>query len=538
MNNNREEEEAINYAQEQRELAELGQYVETVSEEVEEFSKREVTTYGKQLPAVVEEYVQAAVKVSNGNYIPASIAFFTTLGQIVKDFIHIPYGQGREDTRIHFCWIQTSGTGKSTLWNFVGPVADRTFELINKRSSDESLNFTHPPLITNSSEETVLKSMPRVFDIFGLTDYTDAVLIGGYSKEKEAGLAEDAPPIWVDKRNAGKLEGNGLAHWDEFEYSGIFSQSQHQEKAIVYLNTLMNSLVGESWIISKALVSYENKVMECYCERSIFAMTYPPENLNEVIAQKGVMQRMLLYVKNIDKETQHQMRLEQISKAGIIEETNAPIDKYAKALYKLYTTTQERYEEVGGNPLKTVTYGPSFNKALKLSYFHMKEDLLGTRLEVDTLADNFTTRMTKTLTRMAVLCCVAESPSIKDKSLRFIVDGHHVEQAERIIRQCYISLVRWLDQSLAHKKVSITGKSYNTEFKRVFNKMDKDEDGFVNKTIYLAEVMKDIKKSKAQVYRIYSDLKPVNIFEEIKFGKSPYIRLIKRTKKNKKGDEE
>ena len=168
----------------------------------------------------------------------------------------------------------------------------------------------------------------------------------------------------------------------------------------------------------------------------------------------------------------------------------------------------------------------------------MKEDLLGTRLEVDTLADNFTTRMTKTLTRMAVLCCVAESPSIKDKSLRFIVDGHHVEQAERIIRQCYISLVRWLDQSLAHKKVSITGKSYNTEFKRVFNKMDKDEDGFVNKTIYLAEVMKDIKKSKAQVYRIYSDLKPVNIFEEIKFGKSPYIRLIKRTKKNKKGDEE
>ena len=56
-------------------------------------------------------------------------------------------------------------------------------------------------------------------------------------------------------RIAGQLEGNGLAHWDEFEYSGIFKQSQHKENSIVYLNTLMNSLAGESWIISKALTS-------------------------------------------------------------------------------------------------------------------------------------------------------------------------------------------------------------------------------------------------------------------------------------------
>ena len=188
-------------------------YDEPVNEEQEIFVEREKDENGKDLPAIVEEYVKAAVQVSNGNYIPASISFFTILGQIVKDFIHIPYGQGREDTRIHFCWIQTSGTGKSTLWNFVGPVANKTFKMINKRSNDESLKMAHPPLITNSAEPTVPKEMPRTFDIFGLTDYTDAVLIGGYSKEREGGEGDDAP-TWTDKRNPGKLEGNGLAHWD------------------------------------------------------------------------------------------------------------------------------------------------------------------------------------------------------------------------------------------------------------------------------------------------------------------------------------
>ena len=39
----------------------------------------------------------------------------------------------------------------------------------------------------------------------------------------------------VYEGNPGVLEGNGLAHWDEFEYSGIFKQTQHKENSIVYL---------------------------------------------------------------------------------------------------------------------------------------------------------------------------------------------------------------------------------------------------------------------------------------------------------------
>lgn len=517
----------------------INEYEETIDQE--KYSLRETEDYGQSLPIIVEEFVEAAVKVSNNNHIPASIAFFTVLGQVVKDFIHIPYGQGREDTRIHFCWIQTSGTGKSTLWNFVGPVSERLFKKINSNPPSKA----HPPLITNSPEDSVMDTMPRTFDTFGLTDYTDAVLIGGYSKERVAPTDAEPNPAWTDKRNPGKLEGNGLAHWDEFEYSGIFNQSQHQEKAIVYLNTLMNSLAGESWIISKALVSYENKVMECYCQRSVFAMTYPPDNLNEVITSKGVMQRMLLYVKNTPKATQHNMRLEQCDLAGQVHEVDAPIDKYADAMFNLYTLTQERFNEVGGDPLRTVTYGHNFNAALKLAYHHMQDDLLGTRLEVDVIADNFTTRMIKTLTRMAVLCCVAQSPSITDKSQRFIVTGHNVEQAERIVRQCYKSLVAWLDQSLRRKKQGINYPAFYTDFKSVFDELVKQnkterkglvkhrisDDDSIHKTAFMKAVIEKMDSSKNTVYRQYNELLPYGLFEEKKEGRTVYVRM-------KKGDEE
>lgn len=542
MNNDEYDEQAEEYALSlaQEELQEetllidnLEVFEENYDEEQESFSIREVADYGSDLPEVVEAFVQKAVEISHGNYIPASISFFTVLGQICKDFIHIPYDEGREDTRVHFCWLQTSGTGKSTLWNFVGPVSKKVFEMINSQGTG-NLKLKHPALHRTLHGEEEVTIMQRKFDVFGLTDYTDAVLIGGYSKDKPEPTDDEPNPKWIDKRNAGQLEGNGLAHWDEFEYSGIFNQSQHQEKAIVYLNTLMNSLAGESWIISKALMSYDNKIMECFCERSVLAMSYPPTNLNEVIATKGVMQRMLLYVKNVSKEAQDNMRLEQIYKAGRIKDNKQPIDNYAESIYKCYTTLQERFNDVNQEPLKTMTYDASFNKALVVAYQNMKQDLLGVRLEVDDLADNFTTRMIKTLTRMAVLCSVAESPSITNKEKRFIVTGDNVRQAERIVRQCYKSLVSWLDQSLSRRRESITDMPNLQVFIDSFNRMLEEqikagttnEDKSIHKTKLLEKVEQVSKKKIAQVYRDWATIEKLSVFETTKYGRSVYVKLI------------
>ena len=479
--------------------------------------------FSEALPKVVREYQKDAVKVSHHNDIPAAISFFTILGQITKDFIRIPNGRSVEDARIHFCWVQTSGTGKSTLWDFVGPVSKKAFRLINEYGQ-------HPALVTDSDNELVEKVIPRHFDTFGVTDYTDSVLVGGWTEEKVMEAQDDLSLKWTGemkpKRNAGLLEGNGLAHWDEFEYSGIFKQSQHQEKAVVYLNTLMNTLAGDSWVISKALASYDNgNIMECFCERSIIAMTYPPTNLNEVMAEKGVLQRMLMYVWEVPKFVQHKMRLEQIAKAGTLEEVNQPIDKYANALFSIYKLVLERYNETGGNPLETVRFSPNFNQVLRLEYENMNNYLWNTRPEVADIASNFTTRLLKILIKMSVLCSVASAPSITNKDERFLVTGHNVRQAATIIRQCYMTLVDWLERSLRVKRQSVTENSLETYFINVYNSMEKDGEGYLNKTLYIKEIKVKSKKSQAQIYRHFETIK--HKFEEEWFGRSKYIRMIK-----------
>lgn len=476
-------------------------------EEYMEILETNAGVFSEALPRIVREFQSSAVEVSHYNDIPAGICFFNILGQIVKDFITIPNGRNHEDTRIHFCWVQTSGTGKSTMWNFVGPVAEKTFSMINSSNK-------HPPFVRNNLP------MNRIFNTFGVTDYTDSVLIGGYDKE----MNDDDEVEFV--RRPGVLEGNGLAHWDEFEYSGIFKQSQHKENSIVYLNTLMNSLAGESWIISKALTSFGGMIMECFCERSVLAMTYPPNNLNDVMAEKGVLQRMLLYVWEVPEFIQHKMRLEQIEKAGTVEEVNQPIDKYANAIFKIYELTQQRFNEVGGDPLKTMRYTEDFNQVLKLEYESMRMYLHNTRPDVAKIAGNFTTRLMKILYKMSVLCSVASAPSIKNKDQQFVVTGHNVRQAATIVRQCYMTLVDWLERSLRAKRKSIAENSLESVFIDVYDKMKKDDEGFVNKTTLLTEVRTKAKKSRAQVYRHFDVIR--HKFEEQKGSNNrTYVKLIR-----------
>ena len=47
--------------------------------------------------------------------------------------------------------------------------------------------------------------------------------------------------------------------------------------------------------------------MECFCERSVLAMTYPPSNLNEVMAElKVYCKECLCICKDVSKEAQTQ----------------------------------------------------------------------------------------------------------------------------------------------------------------------------------------------------------------------------------------
>tara|TARA_Y100000114_G_scaffold122870_1_gene118283 strand:- start:1372 stop:2949 length:1578 start_codon:yes stop_codon:yes gene_type:complete len=490
--------------------------------------------YKESLPKVVLDYVKSAEEVSHYNAIPASISYFTILGNICKDFVHIPNGRNHEDVRVHFCWVQTSGTGKSTLWNFVEGVSDAVFDKINQEG-------THPPFIDPDTkvggkrfDEAHPNGLPLMdndgfpikFNTFSVIDYTDSSLIGKFDQH----MTEEGEKEF--KRRAGVLEGMGLAHWDEFEYSGIFKQSQHKENSIVYLNTLMNSLAGKSWIISKALDSQEGRIMNCYAMRSVFATTYPPNNINQVMAEKGVLQRMLLYIWEVPAYKQHEMRLKQYAKSGTIEDVDTPVETFSDEMFEIYKELRKKYYQNGGNPLLTIEYTDEYRSSLMEAYRQLLGEMRGVPEKVTKLASTFLSRIMVTLMKVSTLCCIAETLERKEED-RFKVTGDNVRSAGLIVRQCYKTLLEWLERSLRSKKpVSAkAGENYKTMFTEAYEGMKKDDKGYVNKKMYMLEARNKLKLSRSQTYEVYNKYGK-GYFEEIKEGRSFYIR-IKKT-----GDEE
>ena len=469
------------------------------------------------LPRIVQEFQKDAVNVAHYNEIPAAVSYFVILGQICKDYIKIPNGFTIEDSRIHFCQIQTSGTGKSTLYNFVGPVAKSLFKKINDTMS-------HPlaELIPHEYGEGEFSTKkPKHFNVFSTTLYTDAALIGHYKEELDKREDSDTKGQFRQKRIAGELEGSGLAHWDEFEYSGVFKESQHKQDAIVMLNTFMNTLHGESWVVSKKLK--EGDSMKCYCERSVLAMTYPPHKLESVMTEKGVLQRMLLFIWDVPHFIQDKMRRKQISYAGKIVDVNMPIEKHAKALFTLYSMVKQRWEEVDKDGLRVMKFSPEFNDVLEFEYEGMEAYIQSASPEVRKIASNFTTRLLKILFKMSVLCSVAQSRSITNKDDRFLVTGYNVRQAASIVRQCYMTLVDWLERSLRVRRRSMAEKSQESAFIKVFTEMEKDEEGYVSKKLFLDTLMEQLNLKKARIYVLWNENE--HHFETDKQGRSVFIRL-------------
>ena len=457
------------------------------------------------LPKVVEQYVKSAADVSKYNEIPAAIGFFVILGQLCKDMVAIPSGRRVDDTRIQFIWMQTSGTGKTEMYNFFGPVANETFRIINDKYSVG-------------------------YDVFSVDDTTDAALIGSMKMEKERVEDDDGEMQWVEipVQIDGGFEGSGLVAYDEFEYSGVFKQSQHKENVIMYLNKFMNTLHGENWIIRKKLK--DGDIIECRCQRSIYATTYIPKTLTNVIAEKGVIQRTLIYIKEVPQEVQDELREKVLDEVGTIKPKDAPIKKFAQNFVIIYELLRKRFEESGRDPLQTITFGKGYNDALKNESVKMRNYVANSRPEVFEIAGNFITRLNQTMTRLSVLCCIAEAPNIKDPSKRYIVTERHARQASSLIRQCYKSLVSWLDVALKVKTHALHERVGINAFREAYESLrKKGDEGWVNKTLLLSKVREETKKGQTTVYNNFKKIS--SMFDTKKIGVRTYLKIKEEKKK-------
>jgi len=467
------------------------------------FIEEEVENNKLSLPKFIEEYVKSATEVSKYNHVPAAITAFVLLGQICKDKVALVSGRRIEDTRIPFLWMQTSGTGKSEMYNFYGPVARKTFQILNEKYRTD-------------------------YTIFDITEITDAALIGSLKQEEQIIEDEDGnrKKVYIDVPIKGALEGNGLIVYDEFEYSGVFKQSQHRENVVLYLNTLMNSLHGQNWKITKKLKDGDEPIV-CLCRRSPYACSYIPEGLTKVISEKGVLQRMLIFIWEVPQHIQDEIRESVILEVGTKIDSVAPINKYANGFVKIYEALDERYQEVGENSELVLSYSENFTDALMREFWSMKSYVANSRPEVLSIAGNFITRMNNHLVRMAVLCCIAEAPSIKDKSKRYVVNTKHVIQASSLIRQCYKSLVSWLDVALKVQKKTLEDRANVSAFRESYNEL-KDEDGWVSKTRLFAKVRETTGKHDSTLYKWWQTIE--EHFDNKRIAKRVYVKLTEESK--------
>ena len=217
------------------------------------------------------------------------------------------------------------------------------------------------------------------------------------------------------------------------------------------------------------------------------------------------------------------MRRQLIADFGTIKPQEAPKLKYANALVKIYECVKERFDEVGGNSLNVIRVSQDANDALLRECILMEEYITHSRPEVFSAVETFINRILKHIQKLAVLCCIAEAPSIKDKSKRFIVTQKNVQQAAYLVRQCYKSLVSWLDEALRVERQVVSEQANIGVFKALYTKMDK-KDGWVHKALLLQEVRKHTKKSQATVYNWWKKGIEEH-FEENRIDKSAYVKL-------------
>lgn len=517
------------------------------------------------LPAIVRNWEKVATSYSRYNNIPAIIGFYSLLGDLAKNMVEVPFGPTSTDTRVHFCWIQTARTGKTTLLSYVlNPVAKEIFKELEDDPDIESkvLNFadyTTAALVgtyyenkkfvedpekiqkiyddevdkieTNYADE-VRKLEERLMPRGNLTQeqfvVEDTKLIS--ERNKQLRLAEETRDLakerWIIEY--GPIHGEGLWFADEFEGSGVFKDKSHKENMNIVFQTLMNNFHNGSNIYPRILTGKPTIFLDS--RYTIIACTFPPEYMLKTVAEKGILQRFLPYIWTVPDDIVTNMRKEVIRGFGTRAETKGPPLHLKQGILQIYRLLKRRFEFVGKDRDKTIVYSASAKDVLDMEYDNILRYIDNLRPEIRNVVRLFEMNLLEYMGKLAVLSTIAMAPSISREEDRFIVHSQNIRQGAYIVRKCYTALVSWLEDAMKENRKIFKEKSNFKEFQQAYQlALDRAKPqetmtgGYVWKKNVLAEASKILKVSPASTYRKFEKIS--EFFETTKKGKQAYIKL-------------
>ena len=493
------------------------------------------------LPAFVREFERVATEYSRYNNIPAIISYYSILGNIVQDMVEIPYKRTTIDTRVHFCWIQTARTGKTTLLEYVvKPLIEEIFKELDMddRSFLKLADYNTASLVgahtqnKNYNPAAEIKRDRRLEDIRTKQGGPVGERLDPLQAERNV---EDANLTYKNtfeewKIHFGPLHGNGLWIADEFESSGIFKEKNHKENMNVLLQTIMNNFHNGSNLYDKQLTGKPSIPLSS--KFTIIASTYPPEYLRETVTKKGILQRFLCYIWKVPDEILTETRKEVISGFGQISENIGPPLYLKKGFIKIYEMLEERFKAVGNKTLQTIQYDPASWDCMENEYDRilliLKREVVGlTHREVIRL---FEMNLMEYIAKLSVLSAITESAGISDTSKRWRVYPHHVLQGAQIVNLCYKALIEWLTGSIKESPANLKKMQQNTHFQQAYKNVltkvsdiDRAEGDYIWKELILKEAARESGLSLISCRNTYKDVLKSK-FVELKKGRRVFIK--------------
>jgi len=361
---------------------------------------------------IFKGYIEHFGKTSIDNDIPGMLSFFFVQGQIAVPYVRIAWGSSHLDPRVHTFWIQSSRTGKSIAWEFVGDV---------------------------------LRDINVPTDLY--TTGTDAGLIGGYEETTDGeGNKENI-------LKEGFLNGRKALNFDEG--SIILNPNKHSQETVLYLQSACNPVGSNNNILVKHTKAGR---IETESLVSLWITTYPPAGVKEYVLTKGIFQRVLLYWSNwtmerrmnvshiraesafkrtskmkvsYDEVTNYFMTLEKRLRDKVLEITETPFVEWD-------AMSREEQEELLQDSMTLMfsahdTFYPAMYDAIEEYY----ELLVGLGPGISEVVASFIPAMENYTVIFATHMAMMDE--------KWEVTGEHVDMSKEILYDLFKNLIQWLE---------------------------------------------------------------------------------------------
>ena len=471
-----------------------------------------------ELPKDALRWQEVVGEFSLYNEYPAMMSYFVTLGQLLKDDVRVPIGRLSLDPRIHYCWIQTARSGKTTMFDFLSPVWQKTFGLINH----------HP---TTTDNPSLPLTGVKEYTLNNPDSFTDQALLGtmkintpnpDYSRADARNDEDYDIPELIDMTIYGSLYGSGIIAFDEFEHSGIFKESQHKQETVMLFQKFMNRLDSDSHLIRKRLTEWGRDLV-VDSQRSLWATTLPPEGLEKVILTKGVFQRMWLYVRDVPESLKQRMEEDYIDMIGEIKEGEngaAPYqEEFAEMMYSTYQWVQQRLDEEDGDSRKVVSFSTDAQKRLKTVWKGMRKYMNNFDDNIYQALNTFLMNMINNICIAAALCAVSERSKV--------ITAKHINQGRQLTDESFDSITGWFTDKLKKRPKRLADKNNEKMYAAAYNSTNpkvkvNGTSGWVDKRLMIEAFRKNEACGRNKFYRHWQSVK--HIFEEIRTTKT-YVKL-------------